>query len=273
MDVEQEARTLGWLPKEQFKGDPAKWTDAETFVARGKEIMPILRKNNERLLAEVGTVRTQLNEVQTALKEATESLEEFRKYNEETSRRAYERAVRDLRAQKVEAIKEGDGEKVVEIEDAMAQLDAQSKKVTSAPAPAPKPAAAAPAPAPEIHPDFKAWEQDNKAWLAEPEKQAYAQSVAGFVRAQNPTLQGRAFLDEITKMVEKHFGGTPTAKSEGGEGSGGFGPRGGSRTYADLPAEAKAACDRMEARLVGENRAFKTRDEWRKNYAKNYDWS
>lgn len=269
MGIEQEARTLGWLPKEQFRGDPAKWTDAETFVARGKEIMPILRKNNERLLNEVGAVRTELSAVQTALKEATESLEEFRKYNEETSKRAYERALSDLRAQKAEAIKEGDGEKVVEIEDAMAQLDATAK------APAPKPTAAPPAPAvappaAAVHPDFKAWEEDNKAWLSEPEKQAYAQSMASYVRATNPTLQGRAFLDKITEAVEKHFGGTPGAKSEGG----GLPPgRSGGRTYADLPADAKAACDRMEARLVGPNRAFKTQAEWRKNYASNYDWS
>ena len=47
--VEQEARTLGWVPAEEFKGDPNRWVDAETFVERGHTVMPILRKNNERL--------------------------------------------------------------------------------------------------------------------------------------------------------------------------------------------------------------------------------
>ena len=42
MEIEQEAITLGWVPQDQFKGDPAKWTDAETFVARGKEKVVLL---------------------------------------------------------------------------------------------------------------------------------------------------------------------------------------------------------------------------------------
>jgi hypothetical protein len=272
MDIEQEAKALGWLPKEQFRGDLAKWTDAETFVSRGKEIMPILRKNNERLVGEIGAVKQELTAVQTALAEATEALAEFKKYNEETSKRAYEKAVRDLRAQKADAIKEGDGEKVVEIEAALDDLDAQRRSPSPSPLPAPKPAAATAAPAPTaVHPDFAAWEADNKVWLAEPEKQAYAQSISSFVRLQNPTLQGRAFLDKITEMVEQHFGGAPAAKSEsGGQGAG---RNSKSRTYSDLPAEAKAACDRMEARLVGPNRAFKTQAEWRASYVSNYDWS
>ena len=38
-DIEAEARKHGWRPKEEFKGDPARWTDAETFVKRADEVM------------------------------------------------------------------------------------------------------------------------------------------------------------------------------------------------------------------------------------------
>ena len=44
--VEQEARTLGWVPQEDFRGDKSRWVDAETFVQRGHEIMDLLWKLN-----------------------------------------------------------------------------------------------------------------------------------------------------------------------------------------------------------------------------------
>ena len=48
-NTEQEARNLGWVPQEEFRGDPGKWVDAETFVERGHTIMPILKSNNKKL--------------------------------------------------------------------------------------------------------------------------------------------------------------------------------------------------------------------------------
>ena len=49
IQVEKEARTLGWVPQSEYR-DGDHFVDAETFVKRGKEINPILRKNNEILL-------------------------------------------------------------------------------------------------------------------------------------------------------------------------------------------------------------------------------
>lgn len=48
--LEKEARVFGWVPKEDFRGSEDDWVDADTFVKRGKEINPILRKNNELLM-------------------------------------------------------------------------------------------------------------------------------------------------------------------------------------------------------------------------------
>jgi hypothetical protein len=49
----REAREDGWRPKEEFNGREEDWIDAETFVRRGKEINPLLRKNNEKLKREL----------------------------------------------------------------------------------------------------------------------------------------------------------------------------------------------------------------------------
>ena len=108
MEVEQEALQLGWIPQDQFRGDPAKWTDAETFVTRGKEILPILRKNNEKLQGTVEHLGQEVTTLKGALATANEAMGEFRRYHEETAKRAYDSAVRDLRAQKLVALEDGD---------------------------------------------------------------------------------------------------------------------------------------------------------------------
>lgn len=48
-DFEAEARDMGWVPEEDFRGDPDKWVDAEEFVTRGETFIPFLRANNRKL--------------------------------------------------------------------------------------------------------------------------------------------------------------------------------------------------------------------------------
>ena len=49
-EIEQKAKAMGWSPQEEFRGDPDKWIDAAKFVARGENIMPILKENLDRAL-------------------------------------------------------------------------------------------------------------------------------------------------------------------------------------------------------------------------------
>ena len=54
-DAESRARKMGWHPKDEYEGsgrDPAKWVDAEEFVRRGENELPVLRerfRKSERL--------------------------------------------------------------------------------------------------------------------------------------------------------------------------------------------------------------------------------
>lgn len=265
MDIEQEAAALGWVPKDQFRGDPEKWTDAETFVRRGHEIMPILRKNNEKLTATVENLTGEVLTLKESLKAAQEAMIEFKKHHDETEARAYQRAIEDLKAKRKEARAEGDHELADEIGDKIDELNANApKEITKpvAPVPAPTPAQ------PNLDPEYARWEKDNEAWLKDSEKAAYAQSIAQYIRATSK-LVGRAFLDKVTEEVEKRFATPHTSRVEGT----GAAPRTGGKTYADLPAEARTACDRMAAKLVGPNRAFADIEAWRKSYVKSYDWS
>lgn len=269
MEIEQKAKELGWVPQEQFRGDPEKWVPAEEFVRRGEEVMPILRQNNKRLEDQLTQTRSELAEIKSSLKEATDAMEAFKEYANDASKRAYDKAVQDLRDQKRLALENQDHDAVIAADEAL--LDLRDK--------APKPLEKATAPTKqeqqsqasiEANPEYLAWKADNSDWVdVDQEKMAYAASIGAYLKAMNPGLKGRAMLDKVSEEVRARFPGEkPVNRVEGGLRTGGQG----SKTFESLPAEAKAACDRLAARLVGPNRAFKDLNAWRANYVKNYAW-
>jgi hypothetical protein len=56
-NFEAEAKEFGWVPKEEFKGDPAKWRDAEEFVKWGEEFLPFVRADNKKLRKEIEEIK------------------------------------------------------------------------------------------------------------------------------------------------------------------------------------------------------------------------
>lgn len=234
-----EAKRQGWVPKEEFTGPEDKWTDAENFVKRGKEINAILRKDNEFLKREVAEMKS--------------TMMEFKKFHAETEKRAYERAMSDLREQKKEAIAAGDGEKVLQVDDAIDELKTARKEEKAA-APAPN----------QIDPAFIEWQEENKWFGKDTELTAEANLIGEVVKRQNPTLIGTEFLDEVTKRVKRmypeKFTNANRNRPNPVEGSTAkpAGPRG--KGFNDLPPEAKAACQKFE------KQGLMTKEQYLKEY-------
>ena len=268
VDITHKASKMGWVPLEKFKGDPQKWTDAETFVRRGDEIMPILRKNNEKLKTELDMLRGDLTKTQQLFQEAQGALTEFQKYHEEDSKRQYDRALEKLKSDKKEALSTQDYDAVVEIDEAMKVLDEQKKAQTTK-----KPVQANQQVDPRQDPVFTAWVADNADWYGkDKQRTAYAESIGAFISNMEPTLKGTAFLQRVADEVADKFGlpDKPT-RADRVEGSRqGGGRSDGVKGYSDLPPEAKLSCDKFGAKLIGEGKAFKTQAEWRKQYVKDF---
>src|SRR5688572_19913798 len=146
-EIEREAREQGWVPADQFRGDPKDHVDPETFVRRGREINPILRKNNERLKKEI-------EETKRMLKEQSSTIAEFREEFSKMKEGAYKRALADLKAERREALKEGDYEGADAIDEQIDEYKSQIAKVTEKPAPKVE--------APPPNPDFEEWHAENK---------------------------------------------------------------------------------------------------------------
>ena len=227
--VEAEAKLFGWNPDYEGPGKRS----AEEFLEEGKRINGFLRKDLDKLRAEIGKRDATIGELQ-------QSMQEFAAFHQETEKKAYERAVRELKEERKAALREGDGERVVDIEDRIEQLEEAAPQQR---------APAAKTPSPTADPVWQGWVAENK-WFTENAKlRAVSNGYGDLVRAEFPELTGRQFLDEVKRRVAEDF---PEAFSNserrraspvGGAGE----QRGGAggKSYASLPPEAKAACDKF----------------------------
>lgn len=264
MDVEQQARQLGWVPQEEFKGEPSRWRSAEEYVERGESLLPLLKADKRNLETQIEGMGTELQSTKAALAEAREAIEAFKEFANGAAKKDFESAVADLQERRLQAREAGDVRAELAAEEALRKLGNEAPVVLKAAAAAPPPPAKA-----QETPEFREWKQENPWLEVDKEKTAYAASMAAFVRATT-SLQGKAFFAKVSELTEEKFTtkepvdrtGAPQARASGG-----------ARSYNALPAEAKAVCDRQGLKLVGPGRAYKTDAEWRAAYVSRYDWS
>jgi len=108
----------------------------------------------------------------------------------------------------------------------------------------------------------------NDWYLADPKMNRVADAIAAELSQSNPNLYGKAFFDKLDEelqevLPEKYKKKQRTSPVEGNT-SGASRPRGGNKqSYENLPADAKAACDKFV------NQGFMTREA----YVAEYDWS
>ena len=246
--LEARARQMGWTPKDEFKGDPAKWRDANEFVERGEREVPLLRAQNKRLEAKIGELST--------------TVREMGEYLTKTEQRAYDRAIADLKQQRKDALAAGDGDAFDKADEQLEQLkrDAAAKAAQRADK---KDDGGA-------DPVYTEWESRNP-WLKDAELSDYAEFAAQKLRAGGEKATGAEFLDLVAAKVKAQFPAKFTnPRRESAQAVEGAAParRGGGKTYADMPADARAACDRMAKNgfAGNEEAAKKFRDQYVKQY-------
>ena len=271
-DVIAEAKTMGWVPEEEFKGPKENWIDADEFVEKGRHVMPILLANNKRLQQELLT-RTQ--KIDTLLAEVTNTkagVAVLEKHYQEATKRAVAAERERLMGELKTAREDDDVEGEEKIREQLADLKA-SEKAADKPLVAP----VTKDPDDNLSPDFKAWLADND-WFNTDHKRAKKLSRIGEdLREDGDTTEGRAFMDKcLTVLLEQEGEGTDTSgaskvETRGARG-GGQGGGGKAQTFASLPAEAKQACWSDNDDLVGPDKLFKTQKDWEVYYAKSY-WS
>lgn len=175
VEFESEARESGWVPKEEFSGDPKTWVDAAEFVRRG----PLFKK-----------IDTQSREIK-AMRKAIEDIQALHEKSREVE---YKRALADLRAEKKAALLDGDADAVIEVDEKMemvreAQREQQLKPIENV--------------SDEPHPEFQSWVNRNQWYQSHKGMKAFADAVGTELRAQG--LSPADVLRQVEKEVRKEF--------------------------------------------------------------------
>jgi hypothetical protein len=271
--IEQRAKEMGWAPKEEWRGDPERWIDAEQFVHRGEEILPILRSTNRKLQDEVAALKNEVSATKTALQNSATAIEELKKFNSEANREKMKESKAALISQLKKAREDGNLDAEVELGDQLDSVRAAERDAAKPPA---KTNGAEEPKTPQVDPDYPAWASDNPWFQKDNRKTALFMAIAAELRQDpaNDSLKGRKFYDKATTELEKTLGGPAPRrqpKVEGASQSGGDG--GTKKSFADLPADAKVACDKTGERLIGPKSkgfAYESVAQWRDAYTTKY---
>ena len=265
---EVKAKAMGWVPKEEFRGDETKWVDADEFVERGEQIMRILKKNNERLLQENAATKQEVERLRSLTQASQEAIDELKKFHSADTQRQVAKAKKDLLEGIKQAKRDGDVDTEEDLRQELGELKEAEKGAQE------KTAALPPPPQPVVDPDFITWRRDNDWFEKDMKRTALMMGIATEIRndPSNNGLRGMAFYEKASREADAILNpaGRKTSKMEEGgtRGGGSSGPKG--RSFSDLPSEAREVCNRQASKLVGEGRAFKTEKEWQAHYVEQY---
>ena len=264
-EVVREAESQGWVPKERYRGNESDWVDAETFVKRGREILPILRKNNENLMKDLSATKEQLKE----FREAAEEFKKFQRESYERKAQEYEERIQEIKNSRAQAISDGDGQKVNALDDALDQAKDELKEAKQAVKDADKaPVTPTPDTTNAIDPGLQVW-LDRNTWFGQDKRlTAVANGIGESLRIEFPMLKGDEFLEKLDEVLAEEFPNkfgkkqSPASRVESGSGRTGRSSSN-AQTYDNLPADAKAACDRF----------VKQKLLTREQFLADYDWN
>lgn len=256
--VEQRARAMGWRPKSEYLGDPASFTDAAEFVRRADESLPLTRNELRR-------AQQKLIEQERELAAVKESARQFAEFHRNVEQQAYDRARAELRRQRAEARNSFDVDRELQIEDELERLDNEQRQKAARQQPAQREEPETFAD-PEIQRQTQEWRQRNE-WVNDPEAIAVSIAVGKRLRAAGELSVGTEFLEKVGHEVRKKYPQFfPTMQNHRREqapaatGGGDAPARGRKKGYADLPSDARAACDDFV------KRGYLTKDDYVKQY-------
>lgn len=167
--VQQTALSQGWKPKEEFEGDAAEWVDYPEFVRRGELF---------------GAIKESKKEV----KELRKTLMELSEHHRKTLEAERKNVIEDLKKNKVEALREGEHEKVVEIDEQIAAArEVPTESVKNA------------------TPVFDKWVLDNPWYQEDKALRAFANGLVQELKEENPSIGIQEVFEKITAETKQQF--------------------------------------------------------------------
>ena len=174
--IEVEARAQGWVPKEEYTGDPEKWRGPKEFVERGE------------LFGKIDHMGKELKETRKALK----MLQDHHTKVRETE---YNRALTELKALQKKHLEEGNSDGYLETTELLTDLKAEQKAREVVQQNVPD----------QPDPRFINWVSANKWYEKDAEMRKYADTLGAGYAASNPGIDPEEVLQYVTKEVRTRF--------------------------------------------------------------------
>lgn len=179
---EEKASSRGWMPKEKWVeqgNDEADWKPAKVFIEHGDMI---------------GKIRS----LEKKTIEADRALQFLHKKNQEIYQTGYQAAISQLRAEKREALAEGDLVKADELDEKIDVTKQEMQRALSQPAPVTNQRQ-------QVDPEHVEWLQRNP-WYNDGVMQKFADALAiEYIRVNNGQVSAGDVRDFVEKEVKKEF--------------------------------------------------------------------
>ena len=175
-DAELKAMEHGWKPKEEFSGVEGKWVDADEFNRRGElfDKIDVLSKD---------------------LKESKKALKMLQDHHQKVRETEYQRALTNLKAEKKSAFENGDADKIIDIDDRIAEVKAAQiverqaiQQQVNTP-----------------DPRFVQWVERNSWYAQDVELRSFADSTGTAHAQAYPSKSPDEVLDYVAKRVKTAF--------------------------------------------------------------------
>ena len=170
--VEEKAMSEGWVPLDEWDGDPDKWRPAKEYLDRGELFKKIDDQNR-------------------TIKEFKKALDDMKHHHEKVRETEYKRAIEALKEQKLEALENGDARAVLKLDDQIDLVKEEQAKLKEAPPPA------------QINPEFDSWVSQNRWYETDEPMRAYADAVGRSLAVKG--LTPSQVLKEVTEKIKVEF--------------------------------------------------------------------
>ncbi len=256
---EQEARDYGWAPKEDFKGPESKWRPAEDYLSWAKQSGRLPKGEFDELKKQFPAMRQENQQLKSKLEEIQGTLTQFVEFSSKAEERAYNKAKTEIEQR---------------IEQAAANADPVAARQATAELQALTPAAPKPVtetkPAVAVDPVIQDWISKEDWFTKDRALNAVATDIFGKLERDSPGMSQSDRLAQTKKLTMEKFPekfginpmreGAAAVSTPSGQAAA---RKSSKKSYDDLPAEAKKACDKFVKQIPGY-----TRDK----YVAAYDW-
>lgn len=258
-DIEERARLQGWVPKDEFKGDPEKWRPADEFVERGEQIVPILKERTRTLESKLLEATTRLERQEA---EARERFAKIERMSELALQRQRDQIIGAYENAKLKAVEIGDTERYRQLDQDQRQAVSQHDRQAYEAAQQQEQQRQI---SPENQRQLAEFSQRNPWYEIDYEMRVAAEAYSQNLARQSPGITLQENLKETEAYMRKRYADkfTPLRTSASVEAGGRMPAASGrSKGVSELPADARKQGEKFVAQGLFKNLAEYANDYW-----------